>query len=51
MDVEVDELAWLLWCKERVERARDRKLVAWQQEAESESRRGGRRRGTDQWGD
>jgi hypothetical protein len=39
LDVEIDELAWLLWRKQRVERARDSNLVALKDKADTEGRR------------
>ncbi len=39
IDVETDELAWLLWRKQRVERARDCMLVARKEHADTEGRR------------
>ena len=39
LDVEIDELAWKLWCKQRVERFRDSMLVARKEQADTEGRR------------
>jgi len=39
IDVETDELAWLLWRKQRVERSRDCMLVARKEHADTEGRR------------
>ena len=39
IDVEVEELAWLLWRKQRLERARDARLVDAKQRADAEGRR------------
>ena len=39
IDVEIDELAWQLWRKQRVERFRDSMLVARQEQADTEGRR------------
>jgi len=39
MDVEIDEFAWLLWRKQRVEVARDSMLVARKEQADTEGRR------------
>ena len=39
MDVEIDELAWQLWRKQRVERFRDSMLVARKEQADTEGRR------------
>ncbi|HMD99193.1 MAG TPA: hypothetical protein VKM93_17940 [Terriglobia bacterium] len=38
-DAEIDELAWLLWRKQRVEGARDSMLVARKEQADNEGRR------------